>query len=581
MLSGIKKIWGSLSFRISVCILIIACILGYAMSKVVVMSLMGLTNTHNGLQEGKVLAESITNEIRHTENALQLASMMTDGKQLKGAQLETMVDSLVHIAHLPDAYILEENCDSVLEECKERTFTTRRENWSEVYLKTLDGQKPLPTVTCMVPLLAKDGNPYAVLCSDYQLVYQEDPFGEEDNSWVNSTTLYYNIVDSRGIYICHWDSAKVFQKASAGYEDDGVQSAAMHNDIAPLGWKLNYHVHMMENNEQTFIVKVMIYVFTGVLILVLGLCIIFIVRWQTRPLRQITAAADAVAKGDFQAQLPKIFANTEIKRLRDSFFRMQLQLSQYIEDLKFTTQRSAVMEHDIEVAAEVQQNLLPKSFVKRKDLDIYGFQKPARLVGGDLFDYFLHEGKLFFCIGDVSGKGVPASLMMTVVVHLFRNVGHHTSNPAEITGAINQELAEGNKKCMFCTLFTGVIDLETKKMEYCNAGHNTPLFIQGEEVKYLKMEADIAVGVFASYNYQVQQMQLTEGDCLFLYTDGVTEAQDLNDEYMGEDRLQEAVSSCPLGADMRQLTDHILTHIEDFTGGAEQNDDITILSIRV
>lgn len=582
MFEKIKSIWGSLAFRITLFILVIACVLGYILSQLVVMSIMGLTNTRNGMQEGRVLSESITNEIQHMENALQLASMMTGGKLLQPAQQEALVDSLVHLGKLPDAYILEENCDSILEECRERTLQSKRKNWSKVYLKVLNGEKPLPTFTCMVPLVEKDGKVYAVLCSDYQLSYKENPFKEGDDDWVNSTTLYYNIVDTTGLYLCHWDSLKVMQPAVSIHEEEGyTQGASMDTKIEPMGWTLNCRVRFMEDNAQTFIVKVIVYVFTGLLFLILGLAIIFIVRWQTKPLRIITAATDAMAQGNFQAKLPTIYANTEIKRLRDSFFRMQLQLSQYIEDLKFTTQKSAVMEHDIEVAAEVQQTLLPKKFPTRDDLDIYGFQQPARVVGGDLFDFFIHQGKLFFCIGDVSGKGVPASLFMTVVVHLFRNVGHHTDNPAEITAAINQELAEGNKKCMFCTLFTGVIDLETHLMEFCNAGHNAPLFIHKDEVRFLKMDADIPTGVFTGFDYKVQQFQLEDGDCLFLYTDGVTEAQNLDDAYMGEERVLDAVSSCPVGADMHQLTDHILMHIEDFTQGSEQNDDITILSIRV
>ena len=131
---------------------------------------------------------------------------------------------------------------------------------------------------------------------------------------------------------------------------------------------------------------------------------------------------------------------------------MQVKLVDYINDLKTSTEKNASMERDLAIASEIQQGLLPKVFPDREDVDIYGMQKPARIVGGDLYDFFIFEDHLFFCIGDVSGKGVPAALFMTVVCHLFRHIGRHTKDPALITKSINLELAEGNKKSMFCTL---------------------------------------------------------------------------------------------------------------------------------
>lgn len=336
-------------------------------------------------------------------------------------------------------------------------------------------------------------------------------------------------------------------------------------------------------DEESLVVvlKAIVYFISGFVFLLLSLAIILIVNWQIKPLRKIAEAADAVSMGDFQAELPTVWANTEIRRLRNSFYCMQQRLIAYVEDLKETTHQNAVLEHDVAVAADIQKAMLPKSILEHEKFDIYGIQQPARLVGGDLYDFFLHDGKLFFCIGDVSGKGVPAALFMTVVIHLFRNVGRHTDNPAEIAGAINQELADGNEKNMFCTLFIGVLDIETRKLQFCNAGHNTPIFIHENSVSFMQIDADIPAGAYADFDYQMQEIQLEKNDAFFFYTDGVTEATDVNGHYFGESATLASVITCPLGCSMKELTLHMLESVVKFVGEAEQNDDITILTLRV
>ena len=247
----------------------------------------------------------------------------------------------------------------------------------------------------------------------------------------------------------------------------------------------------------------------------------------------------------------------------------------------------ASIENELKVASMIQMDMLPKlypSFQVRKDLSIYGFQKSAKSVGGDLYDFFIRDNKLFFCIGDVSGKGVPAALYMAVVLSLFRSLGHLKDAPGEIMDSINRTISDGNTSNMFCTLFIGVLDLASGRLEYCNGGHNAPLIERAgdrEDFHYAKIKVNLATGVMADYPYQGDSTVLHPGDALLLYTDGVTEAEDREKKLFGEEALREAFTRS-----VRQSTNGAKGYVEGvyrtlvgYTSGAEQNDDITMLAI--
>ena len=222
------------------------------------------------------------------------------------------------------------------------------------------------------------------------------------------------------------------------------------------------------------------------LLLVYFICRRYI-RSAVKPLHQLANSADEVAQGNFQAPLPDIRHDDEIRQLRDSFHDMQESLTGYIERLKETTASKAAIENELKVAHRIQMNMLPKPFSytpnesEAKALAavpvIRGQLTPAKDVGGDLYDYFVRGDSLFFCIGDVSGKGVPAALVMAVTRSLFRNISAHTAEPHRIMIALNNALSEGNDANMFVTLFVGVLQLETGKLRYCNAGHDAPLLV--------------------------------------------------------------------------------------------------------
>lgn len=231
---------------------------------------------------------------------------------------------------------------------------------------------------------------------------------------------------------------------------------------------------------------------------------------------------------------------------------------------------------ELRVARQIQEGMLPKPLPAREELTVQGSLTPAKEVGGDLFDYFVRDGKLYFCIGDVSGKGVPAAILMAAVLYLFRSVSDREDDPAQMVGKINREMCRNNESGMFITFFLGVLDLSTGVLHYCNAGHDHPVLVR-ESAEELPALANVPVGVFADFAYQAQETKVPSGTALFLYTDGVTESKDENRQLYGRKRLLETLSGGPWGAE--GLNGRILDSVRSFAGDTGQSDDITMLTI--
>ena len=232
---------------------------------------------------------------------------------------------------------------------------------------------------------------------------------------------------------------------------------------------------------------------------------------------------------------------------------------------------------ELHIAQQIQQSMLPKvfpPFPERNDIDIYGMLLPAREVGGDLFDFFIRDEKLFFCIGDVSGKGVPSAMVMAQVLSLFRSLMSRGNNPAHIMVSLNEVFCHHNESNMFITFFVGVLDLPTGRLRYCNAGHDRPIIVgQGS----LEANPHLPLGVFDDVKYETQETQLENGTTLFLYTDGLTEAMNKQHEMFRLERVMETLvekESC------QALVEHMQETVKTFVQGAEQSDDLTMLAIR-
>ena len=309
-----------------------------------------------------------------------------------------------------------------------------------------------------------------------------------------------------------------------------------------------------------------------------------VVKRATRPLNQLAESANEVAKGNFSAPLPKIKHNDEIRLLRDSFEGMQHSLTEYVEELKNTTASKAAIENELKVAHDIQMSMLPKTFPpypERDDIDIYGTLTPAKDVGGDLFDFYIRDEKLFFCIGDVSGKGVPASLVMAMTRSLFRNISSHTAESHRIAYTLNQALVEGNESSMFVTAFIGVLDLATGLLRYCNAGHNPPLLI-GQEVSLVPCQPNVPLGLMTDMDFEPQEIQFEHQMTIFLFTDGLNEAEDDLQVQFGDDRILDHLeASLAKGKNQpAEIVNDMAEAVHAFVDGAQQSDDLTMLAIK-
>ena len=255
-----------------------------------------------------------------------------------------------------------------------------------------------------------------------------------------------------------------------------------------------------------------------------------------------------------------------------------------IQQLLTVRGKQEKIEGELEIAQTIQRAMLPTvfpPFLDRLDLNIYGMVRPAKEIGGDLYDFYVRHDKLFFCIGDVSGKGVPAALVMATIRSLFRSITAHEEKADRIMQILNDSLSENNEQLMFVTLFLGVLDLESSELNYCNAGHNAPVIIDGHQAKEesIPVLPNLPLGIEPGFAFTAQAMQLHRDDTLFLYTDGLTEAANKRMELFSENRMMDVLAKVN-GLRPQQIVDSILTEVGRFVDGAEQSDDLTMLVIR-
>ncbi len=263
--------------------------------------------------------------------------------------------------------------------------------------------------------------------------------------------------------------------------------------------------------------------------------------------------------------------NKHMKKLKIVHSKLQ----DAYDKLEETTAAKERIESELRIAREIQKRMLPHVFPRREDVDLYAMMTPAKEVGGDLYAYALIDNLLYFCVGDVSGKGVPAALYMAEVTRMFRTLVDGKLLPNTIADRLNHALAEDNDQGMFVTMFIGLIDLTTGRMEFCNAGHNPPL-LNGE---YMKMEANAPIGLWPELKFEGEEVGDMHGKTLFIYTDGINEAENSNKEQFGDDRLK-ALLQCDLG-DARETSETIHKAVEEFVGGAEPSDDLTKMCIKM
>ena len=264
------------------------------------------------------------------------------------------------------------------------------------------------------------------------------------------------------------------------------------------------------------------------------------------------------------------------EKLEDTHQKLKVAYDQ----LEETTQAKERIESELRIARNIQMSMVPNTFPTREGLDMYASMMPAREVGGDLYGYVMIDDELYFCVGDVSGKGVPASLFMAQATRLFRILATQHMMPAEIATRMNSVLTESNEQGMFITMFIGLVNLETGRLDYCNAGHNPPVLgIDGDD-HFMEMESNAPIGLWPNLEFAGEYVDSIRQKLLLVYTDGLNEAENLQQEQFGEDRLLDILNHRHFNS-CRELVEHLNVEVANHRKGADPNDDLTMMCLMV
>ena len=483
--------------------------------------------------------------------------------------------------------------------------------WTEPYNDwEYDDDYYLPTemlISYCKPLTDADGNFFGAISLDLSIKWLS-----ESISSVKPYPNSYGVLMSRGgTFIVHPDPEKLFYRTiftsslaeddtdferighrviggEEGMEEvdiDGEDSFMFFKPMKSTGWS----IAIVSPEKEIFngFNRFMAFVY---FIITIGLTLIFftcfhVISKAVEPLEELAEQAENIAEGNFTTALPKSDRADEIGTLSRSFSHMQTSLVEYIDELTATTAKKERMEGELHIAHDIQMRMIPTvfpPFPEKKNLDLYASMNPAKEVGGDLYDYFIMGDKLYFCIGDVSGKGIPASLFMAGVVAIFRTVGKQGLAPEEIATNLNDSMAENNDAMMFVTLFIGEMDLRSGEFRFCNCGHNPPLYFREGKTPptALEVEANLPVGITAGFKFKGQSIKNFKENVLLLYTDGLNEAENKDHEQFGEERLVSELSKHSFKS-AEATVSHLRKAVSSFSGDCEQSDDLTMLCLKV
>ena len=476
--------------------------------------------------------------------------------------------------------------------------------WSEPYYD--DGGGEMMMTTYSKPLYDEYGNLYAIITADLSLEWLTELVGG-----IQAFERSYNLMVSRNAsFIVHPDHNLILNETiySSTYGEDDESLKKMQDDMVNCragqvlrdkeGGKFFVFYSPVETTcWSVAIVCPRSELYLGVkklrsLLIILGVIMLLLmmylsyhgIRKVVAPVEDFSDVAKKIAHGEFDAELPKIQSQDELKDLHDSFEYLQQSLVRYIDELKSTTANKERIESELRIAQAIQMGMLPKSFPAfpdRDDIALAAKIVPAKEVGGDLYDFFIENDKLYFIVGDVSGKGIPASLVMAVTCRLFRSIASFHDKPEEIITSLNDSLSDGNESNMFCTAFLGILDLKTGHLDYCNAGHNAPLVIGSNgNVSAIPVEPNLPLGLFGGFPYQGQETNLGKGTMLYLFTDGVNEAEDKEMNQFGDDRLVSLLQK-NAGAQPKEIVETTFAQVQLHADGANQSDDITVMCIKI
>lgn len=478
--------------------------------------------------------------------------------------------------------------------------------WSEPYSDEPVGKGQL--LTYSIPLIDSTGVAYAVVTADISIewlsglissirpyensytilasragTYVAGP-DDGDNSYIGGSTIFSETLtngDEAAYHICvdmiNGKSGVTEYRRKDKFSDLSFVA------YGPLdnGWSAAIFCRYRDVLERAVVMNLMILLIALFSLGIMALICYFIIRRMTRPLTEFTHTAMSIADGNFNTPLPEIKSDDEIRALKDSFDYMQHAINSYINRLTATTAAKERYESELNIARSIQQHMVPTRFPVEDKYELSALLHPAKEVGGDLYDFFEKNGYLYFAVGDVSGKGVPAALFMAIVRASLRFVCGTGVGMDEVVSQINNSVSEGNDSNMFVTLFVGKLELATGHMEYCNAGHNPIIVVSPDGgARFLNAKPNLAAGLFPDFEYEREEIYLKKESRLLLYTDGVNEAETQMQEQFGNDRLIEWADKRLAALSPEEAVNDLVANLREFTGEAAQNDDITILTIK-
>lgn len=475
------------------------------------------------------------------------------------------------------------------------------EYWSEPSFDS-DGSGRLVT-SFSKPLYWKDGSFMGVIKADIDLQWLTDKI-QSMKPYENSFTI---LAGRNGAYISHIDESKILSE-TVFTESLSVGNEKSISDIKRLmsgetgvmrvnrpDFKGFFVYGPLNNGWTAALVCSYKDVFSkatrmnniSFLVGILGLLLLYItnkriISRHAQPITEFAYSALNISQGNFKARIPDVKSDDELRRLHDSLDYMERSINEYIGELRTTTASNERYESELNVASAIQMQMLPKDYPKFDGVDLHAMLHPAKEVGGDLYDFFVKDRLLYFVVGDVSGKGVPAALYMAITRSAFRFIAGLGLPVEGVVAKINNSFCDGNDSGMFVTMFVGCLNIDTLELNYCNAGHNPILIISPDgKPSYLHAKPNMAAGLFEDFPYQGESMTLERGSRLFIYTDGVTEAENRVKELYGEDRLDEFAKREDVNESSEQFLSNLVSSIKSFVKDNPQNDDITVMSIKL
>lgn len=326
--------------------------------------------------------------------------------------------------------------------------------------------------------------------------------------------------------------------------------------------------------------------FYGLLLVICGFAMLLLIvmtfwiaRQISRPLKLFTGYARKIKNGQPDARIMAINSNDEFGELRDAFRYMQQNMDNYAEKLKVSRDDNEKIQTEIRLAQKLQQRFLPRPILLPDNIELKGELQQSKSVGGDLYEYFLINNLLYFAIGDVSGKGIPAALYMASVVKLFRYVASRQTSTAAICNTINTYMSDNSDDDMYVTMFVGIMDVNTGEITFTNAGQPEPFIIHpNQQISQLKYYSDSPIGILENYSYSEYKYRLENGSQILLYTDGITDAEDKFAQFYGKNKLIDSIHKSP-SPHPRDIINSILQDLHKHLNETEPSDDFTVLSI--